>query len=141
MPARQMRRWTWLTTCCEETGDPASRARAFELLDRAAATDSLEAKFRLASLLASDADESRRDPRRALEAARAGHDRQGDRSDRVRNPRRGQRHAGRLQGRAERPGAGHSDLAAKYGWDLAPQKALLEKYQNNAAWTGDLLAL
>ena len=32
-------------------------------------------------------------------------------------------------------------LAAKYGWDLAPQKALLEKYQNNAAWTGDLLGL
>jgi len=124
----------------KKTGDPASRARAFELLDRAAATDSLEAKYRFASLLASDADESRRDPRRALKLL-----------DQVMIGKEIDPTAFEIRAAANAMlgdfKTAQSDqerairLAAKYGWDLAPQKALLEKYQNNAAWTGDLLGL
>jgi len=123
-----------------KSGDPASRARAFELLDRAASTDNLEAKYRLASLLASDAEESRRDARRALKLL-----------EQVMIGREIDPTAFEIRAAANAMlgdfKAAQSDqdraihLAAKYGWDLAPQKGRLETYEKNAAWTGDLLAL
>ena len=123
-----------------QPGDPANRARAYDLLEKAAKSESREGKYRLAALLASDADETRRDPKRALglleqvmidkeldptafEIRAAANATSGD-FDAARND----------QGRAIR-------MAAKLGWDLAPQKARLAKYESSAAWTGDLLAL
>jgi len=122
-----------------KSADAADRARAYEMLDRAATTDHLEAKYRLASLIACDADESQRDPQRALkllhevmltqevdptafEVRAAAHAMLGELSD-ARNDQK------RAIG-----------LASKYGWDVAPLKARLALYEAGKTWTGDLLA-
>ena len=123
-----------------KTDDPAGRARAFDLLDKAASTENLEAKYRLAALLASDPDESRRNPKRALELLEKVM--LGKEIDpttfEVRaaaNAMLGEfKSAQTDQQRAIR-------LADKYGWDMAPLKARHALYEKGATWTGDLLAL
>jgi hypothetical protein len=119
--------------------DAANRARAFELLERAAAAESRDGQYRLAALLASDADETRRNPRRALELLERvmvdkGYDPTAWEIRAAANAMLGEFKAAQDdQNKAMR-------MAAKFGWDLAPQEARLDKYANNTAWTGDLLS-
>ena len=122
------------------SGDASDRPRAYELLDRSAASGCRAGKYRLASLLAADADESRRNPRRALELLEElmGEKQNDPTAWEIRAAADAMlgdfKAAQEDQKRANR-------LAASYGWDLAPQKARLANYQNNTTWTGDLLAL
>ena len=91
-------------------------------------------------MLAADADESRRNPRRALELLEElmGEKQNDPTAWEIRAAADAMlgdfKAAQEDQKRANR-------LAASYGWDLAPQKARLANYQNNTTWTGDLLAL
>ena len=96
--------------------------------------------FYLAALLASEPDESRRDPRRALELlGQVMEERDTDPSAweirAAANAMLGDfKTAQNDQKKALR-------MAEKLGWDVASQRARLEKYQSGAPWTGDLLAL
>jgi TPR repeat protein len=122
-----------------QAGDPDNRARAYELLENAAMSESREGKYRLAALLASDADDTRRDPKRALTLLeQVMIDKELDpiayELRAAANAALGDFEAAKKdQGRAIR-------MAAKLDWDLAPLKARLAKYESGAAWTGDLLA-
>lgn len=120
--------------------DAVTRARAYELLDRAAAAQSLDGRYRLAALLASDADETRRNPRRALELLEP------VMLDKNFDPTAWEIRAAACAMLGDFKAAQADQerairMATKFGWDLAPQKARLEKYNNNTAWTGDLLSL
>jgi tetratricopeptide (TPR) repeat protein len=123
----------------EKADDPGSRARAFELLNQAAGTDNLEAKYRLAALLASDPDASRRDPARALELLEKVMS--GKEIDPTTLEVRAAARAMIGDFKAALADEEHAiRLATRYGWDLAPLEARHALYEKGAAWTGDLLA-
>jgi TonB family protein len=121
--------------------EPANAYRmAQELLDKAAASGHRDAKFYLASVLATGPDAARRDPRRALELLE-----QVKREldfDPAFFEVRAAAHAmlGNF-GEAQKDQKTALQKAKKAGWSTKDQEARLANYQASTAWEGNLLIL
>jgi Sel1 repeat len=101
---------------------------------------SLEARFYLSALLASNPDAAFRNPQRALDIVKEGLE-----SYDV-NPIAFEIRAAALANLGDFAGAQRNQtkavgMAKRLGWDTTPQKARLAAYQANQGWAGDLFAL
>jgi len=122
-------------------GNPAAEdvAKARTWLERAVAHDSRDGKFYLAALLAAAPDAASRDPKRSLELLKT------VMRDMDQDPTSFEIRAaanaalGKFKD-AQKDEAKALNMATKLGWDLAPQKARLARYESNQAFSGDLFA-
>jgi TPR repeat protein len=110
--------------------------RAHELLGKALASGSQDARFYLAALLVGDPDPARRDPRRALALL--------DEVSRGEDPSTDELRAAAQSQFGEFSAAIKSqkraiERARKLKWDVKPQVERLVSYENQQAWAGWLL--
>ena len=121
----------------QQAGDVAA---ALGWLEKASAAGDREATYRLASLLAAGPEAAARDPQRALDLLAKVMDAV-DTDPTAYEVRAAANAAlGRFD-EARKDQKRALTFANKLGWDAAPQKERLDKYQSNVAWTGDLFAL
>jgi TonB family protein len=121
----------------QQAGDVAA---ALGWLEKASAAGDREGTYRLASLLAAGPEAAARDPQRALDLLAKVMDAV-DTDPTAYEVRAAANAAlGRFD-EARKDQKRALTFANKLGWDAAPQKERLDKYQNNVAWTGDLFAL
>jgi tetratricopeptide (TPR) repeat protein len=118
--------------------DSASVSKGAAWFERASSR-SLDARFYLSALLASNPDATLRNPQRALDLVK-----QGLESYDV-NPIafeiRAAAHANLGNfAEAQKNQTKAVGMAKNLGWDTVPQKARLAGYKANQAWTGDLFA-
>jgi len=121
-----------------DISDSASVIKGAAWFERASER-SLDARFYLSALLASNPDATLRNPQRALDLVK-----QGLESYEV-NPIafeiRAAAHANLGDfAEAQKNQTKAVGMAKSLGWDTAPQKARLAGYKANQAWTGDLFA-
>jgi TPR repeat protein len=118
--------------------DGAKVAKAAQWLERASG-NSVEARFYLSALLASSPEDALRNPQRALELVKQGLATYDE------NPVAFEIRAAALANLGDFDGAQKNqakavEMAKGLRWNTAPQKARLDGYRANQAWTGDLFA-
>ena len=122
-----------------DMSDAAKVAKGAAWFERAL-EKSLEARFYLSALLASNPDAALRNPQRALDIVKEGLESYDINPIAFEIRAAAQANLGNFAG-AQKNQTKAVEMAKSLGWDTTPQKARLEGYQANRAWTGDLFAL